>query len=147
MSNRKKCEVEAKRIEEHFRSKYILGESIKEHIEFYGEYDERKVRVVLILSNGWYSKWKSPPDGHSQYVENLIAQVERALSSSLSIDTLIKENSLSIYNEWCWLAESDSDILSICFNAVREQMYSDGDWDTKVGRNYIIAICYEFSGS
>jgi len=136
----------AKKTENHFYSEYILGDAIKEYELDYGEYFESNVRKALILSNGWYSEKKYPPAGHSDFVQNVIKEASSLLSQDSSLQPLINRISHSEYKNWCWLAEKPEDITTICQDALIQQKYSDGDWDTVCGFNYIIGICFEFGG-
>jgi len=131
---------------DHFYSEFILGEAIKEFELEYGEYEKNTVRKALVISNGWYSPQKFPPEGHSKFVQNVIKELGQLLSQNASIKPLVDRVYSSPYRNWCWLAESPEDITTICEDSLIEQEYSDGDWDTEVGHNYIIGMCFEFSG-
>jgi len=141
-----KIQEAAKRTEDHFYSEYILGQTIQDYELDHGQYIPDNIRKALILSNGWYSKKKYPPKGHSDFVQNIIKEASSLLSQDASLQPLIDEISYSVYKNWCWLAEKPEDITSICQDALIQQQYGDGSWDTVYGYNYIVGICFEFSG-
>jgi len=136
----------ARTIENHFYSEYILGQAISDYEMDYGKYVEAKVRKVLIISNGWYSKDKQPPNGHNAFVQKIIKETGQILSQEKSIEPLVDRIRNSEYKNWCWLAEKPEDITKICLESLLQQEYSDGDWDTLCGFNHIIGMCFEFSG-
>ena len=79
-------------------------------------------------------------------MQEIVKELSSILSQNASIKPLIQKISSSPYKNWCWIAEEGDDISMVCQDAVSQQNYSDGDWDTLIGYNYIIGMCFEFSG-
>ena len=114
----------------------------------FGLFTEADLRKVLVISNYWYSGCRNYPKGsQADYLESVLNKLEGILTEDKPIESLVRKVDSSEYGKWIWLAESDSAKEKICLEAVQQHKYSDGDFDYRLGPNYIIIISEEFSGT